>query len=94
MVGGKISLMVACSWRWGGNRSLFGAVAGFFGGKCELFIMKCTDLQMATLLFCGRHGIRRPGPGVLKTALAWGCAISRGLPLMLRRPDGQGEGVQ
>jgi ABC-type dipeptide/oligopeptide/nickel transport system permease subunit len=59
--------------------SLFGAVAGYFGGKCELFIMKCTDLLMAIPAFLLAVTVSAAlGTGVLKTALAVGlCNIPR-----------------
>ncbi|SBV98157.1 putative peptide transporter permease subunit: membrane component of ABC superfamily [uncultured Eubacteriales bacterium] len=86
LVGGKISLLVAflSVGLAAVAGSLLGAAAGYFGGKWELLIMKCTDVLMAIPAFLLAVSVSVAlGTGVLETALAVGlCNIPRFVRLM------------
>lgn len=86
LVGGKISLLVAflSVGLAAVTGSLLGAAAGYFGGKCELLIMKGTDVLMAIPAFLLAVSVSAAlGTGVLETALAVGlCNIPRFVRLM------------
>lgn len=75
LVGGRVSLLVAVisvavSAVIG---SLLGAVAGYFGGKCEFIILKMTDVLMAIPAFLLAVTVSAAlGTGLLNTALAVG----------------------
>lgn len=86
LVGGRVSLLVAfisvalaavvgC---------LLGAVAGYFGGKCEFIILKCTDVVMAIPAFLLAVTVSAAlGTGLFNTALAVGLTnIPRFIRLM------------
>lgn len=75
LVGGKVSLLVAVvsvalSAVVG---SLLGAVAGYFGGRVEFVILKCTDVMMAIPAFLLAVTVSAAlGTGLMNTALAVG----------------------
>lgn len=75
LVGGKVSLLVAVvsvalSAVIG---SLLGAVAGYFGGRVEFVILKCTDVMMAIPAFLLAVTVSAAlGTGLMNTALAVG----------------------
>lgn len=75
LVGGRVSLLVAVlsvalSAVVG---SLLGAAAGYFGGRCEFIILKCTDIMMAIPAFLLAVTVSTAlGTGLLNTALAVG----------------------
>lgn len=75
LVGGKVSLLVAVisvalSAVAG---SLLGAVAGYFGGRCEFIILKLTDIMMAIPAFLLAVTVSAAlGTGLMNTALAVG----------------------
>jgi peptide/nickel transport system permease protein len=75
LVGGRVSLLVAVlsvalSAVVG---SLLGAAAGYFGGRCEFIILKCTDIMMAIPAFLLAVTVSAAlGTGLLNTALAVG----------------------
>jgi peptide/nickel transport system permease protein len=75
LVGGRVSLLVAFTSIIiaAVTGSFFGAIAGYFGGKCELIIMKCTDILMAIPAFLMAVTVSAAlGTGIFKTALAVG----------------------
>ncbi len=86
LVGGKISLLVAFASvaLAAVSGSMLGAMAGYYGGKCELIIMKCTDVLMAIPAFLLAVTVSAAlGTGVFETALAVGlCNIPRFVRLM------------
>ena len=75
LVGGRVSLLVAV-----GSVLLsavvgciFGAAAGYFGGKAEFVIMKCTDVLMSIPAFLLAVTVSAAlGTGLLNTAIAVG----------------------
>lgn len=84
LYGGRISLLVAllavCISMVTG--ALLGAVAGYFGGTCELIIMRVMDVLMAIPSLLMAVAISSAlGSGIFNTALA--CAVS-GIPSSTR----------
>lgn len=86
LVGGKISLLVAFASvaLAAVTGSLFGAAAGYYGGRTEAVIMKCTDILMAIPAFLLAVTVSAAlGTGIMETALAVGvCNIPRFVRLM------------
>lgn len=75
LVGGRISLLVAvCSVALSAIvGSALGAVAGYYGGRTEFVIMKCTDILMSIPAFLLAVTVSAAmGTGLVNTAVAVG----------------------